>query len=275
MPVTEKNALIRAKDVTGADYLIYPITKAENVDGLVEALAPLASSESVNNVKSEAISAAAADATSKANQAVTDSKAYTNDEVAKDRSRLSALETASATHALTSDMTALSSRVATAEGEIDTLQSDLDTKADSDHEHEIANVTGLQTALDSKAASSHGTHVTYSTTAPVMDGTASAGTASTVARSDHKHPTDTSRASQSDLTSHTGDASVHITSTERINWNEKSSVQLDGDRLSTFNIHKLSQEEYDQAVADGSIDENALYLTPDSAVQFIIWEEDD
>ena len=33
-----------------------------------------------------------------------------------------------------------------------------------------------------------------------MDGTASVGTASTVARSDHKHPTDTSRAAASDLT---------------------------------------------------------------------------
>lgn len=44
------------------------------------------------------------------------------------------------------------------------------------------------------AAASHGTHVSYSTTAPVMDGTASAGSAATVARSDHKHPTDTSRA---------------------------------------------------------------------------------
>lgn len=50
------------------------------------------------------------------------------------------------------------------------------------------------------AAASHGTHVSYSTTAPVMDGTASVGSASTVARSDHKHPTDTSRAAASDLT---------------------------------------------------------------------------
>lgn len=49
------------------------------------------------------------------------------------------------------------------------------------------------------AAASHGTHVSYSTTAPVMDGTASVGSASTVARSDHKHPTDTSRAAASDL----------------------------------------------------------------------------
>ena len=77
---------------------------------------------------------------------------------------------------------------------IDALQEELDS-----HTHAIADVTGLQSALDSKAASSHGTHVTYSTTAPVMDGTASVGSASTVARSDHKHPTDTSRASQADL----------------------------------------------------------------------------
>ena len=47
------------------------------------------------------------------------------------------------------------------------------------------------------AASSHGTHVEYSTTSPVMDGVATVGTASTVARSDHVHPTDTSRAAAS------------------------------------------------------------------------------
>ena len=44
------------------------------------------------------------------------------------------------------------------------------------------------------AAASHGTHVTYSTAAPKIDGTAAVGTAATVARSDHVHPTDTSRA---------------------------------------------------------------------------------
>lgn len=36
MSVSEQNALIRAKDVTGNSFLIYPITKAENVDGLDE-----------------------------------------------------------------------------------------------------------------------------------------------------------------------------------------------------------------------------------------------
>lgn len=73
--------------------------------------------------------------------------------------------------------------------------------------------------LEGKANASHGEHVTFSSTAPVMDGTASVGSASTVARSDHKHPTDTSRAAAIDLTSHTGNTTVHITSTERTNWN--------------------------------------------------------
>ena len=68
------------------------------------------------------------------------------------------------------------------------------------------------------AAASHGTHVSYSSTAPVMDGTASAGSASTVARSDHKHPTDTTRVAQTTFDSHKDD-STHITSTERTNWN--------------------------------------------------------
>ena len=56
---------------------------------------------------------------------------------------------------------------------------------------------GITPANIGAAASSHGTHVSFSTTAPVMDGTASAGSASTVARSDHKHPVDTSRAAAS------------------------------------------------------------------------------
>lgn len=93
-------------------------------------------------------------------------------------------------------------------------------KADKVHTHTISDVTGLQNALDNKANVSHGTHVTYSTASPAMDGTASAGTASTVARSDHKHPTDTSRAAASDLTTHTGNTTIHITNEERTNWNK-------------------------------------------------------
>lgn len=102
---------------------------------------------------------------------------------------------------------------------IDALTTVVDGKANSGHSHAISDVTGLQSALDGKAASSHGTHVSYSTTAPVMDGTASVGTASTVARSDHKHPTDTSRASKTEFDTHNSDTTKHITSTERTNWN--------------------------------------------------------
>lgn len=42
------------------------------------------------------------------------------------------------------------------------------------------------------AASSHGTHVSYGSSAPAANGTASAGSASTVSRSDHVHPLQTS-----------------------------------------------------------------------------------
>ena len=102
---------------------------------------------------------------------------------------------------------------------IEALQSIAAGKADATHDHEISEVNGLQSALDGKAPTSHGTHVSYSTTAPLMDGTASAGSASTVARSDHKHPTDTSRASQTALDEHDENTTKHITSTERTNWN--------------------------------------------------------
>ena len=92
---------------------------------------------------------------------------------------------------------------------VDGLQSALDAKAASGHNHDNVYYTEAEvdTLLSGKAATSHGTHVTYSTTAPVMDGTASVGTASTVARSDHKHPVDTSRAAQTSLDSHTSNKS--------------------------------------------------------------------
>lgn len=103
---------------------------------------------------------------------------------------------------------------------IDALNTVAAGKADKKHTHAIADVSGLQGVLDGKAAASHGTHVSYSTTAPVMDGAASAGTAGTVARSDHKHPTDTTRAAKTDLDTHTSNTTVHITAVERTKWNE-------------------------------------------------------
>lgn len=36
------------------------------------------------------------------------------------------------------------------------------------------------------------------------------------------------------------------------------------ENVSTLKIHKLTQEQYDTALASGSLDENALYLTPNN-----------
>lgn len=102
---------------------------------------------------------------------------------------------------------------------IDALEDIASEKADATHSHAISDVTGLQSALDGKADASHGTHVTFdSTNKPKMDSTAAFGTSTSVARADHVHPTDTSRASQTALDSHISDAVKHITSTERTNW---------------------------------------------------------
>lgn len=53
------------------------------------------------------------------------------------------------------------------------------------------------------------------------DTTASVGTATTVARADHVHPTDTTRAAAADLSKHTSNTTVHITADERNTWNAK------------------------------------------------------
>jgi hypothetical protein len=68
------------------------------------------------------------------------------------------------------------------------------------------NVVGALKFVDEGLASvDHGTHVSFSTANPVMDNgtTGSVGTATTVARSDHKHPSDTSRLSVEDFAAHT------------------------------------------------------------------------
>lgn len=51
--------------------------------------------------------------------------------------------------------------------------------------------SNIQTQLNGKASTNHGTHVSYGTSAPLAPGTASAGSASTVSRSDHRHPLQT------------------------------------------------------------------------------------
>ena len=51
---------------------------------------------------------------------------------------------------------------------------------------------------------------------------------------------------------------------------QKTQVQIIAsdvsEALSTLKIHKLTQEEYEQKVEAGTIDENALYLTPDEVI---------
>lgn len=106
------------------------------------------------------------------------------------------LTTASASKVLSANQGAI------LKGLIDTLQEELDS-----HTHEISEITGLKDSLDNKADKSHGTHVSYDTSAPIMDGIANAGSSNTVARSDHAHPTDTSRAAKEDLDSHVSNKS--------------------------------------------------------------------
>lgn len=71
-----------------------------------------------------------------------------------------------------------------------------------------------------------------------------------------------------DIGEKVGDTSV----SEQINdaVSQKSQVQIialgDTEILSTLKIHKLTQDEYDQEVINGTVDENALYLTPDEEI---------
>ena len=47
------------------------------------------------------------------------------------------------------------------------------------------------------------------------------------------------------------------------------------ENLSTFKIHRLSQEQYDTAVETGNIDEDAIYLTPEGDLSVIVDENGD
>lgn len=89
-------------------------------------------------------------------------------------------------------------------------------------------VTGI-TKSGNTISVSRSTLPAASSTAPKMDGTASVGSGNTWARADHVHPTDTSRASASDLTSHSSDTTKHVTAAERTAWNAKQgSLSFDG-----------------------------------------------
>lgn len=88
--------------------------------------------------------------------------------------------------------------------------------------HTISIVSGGNTK--SVTVPDNDTTYTPASANPVMDGTAAVGTSVKYAREDHVHPTDTSRASASALTSHTEDTTAHITASERTLWNTYSST---------------------------------------------------
>lgn len=76
-----------------------------------------------------------------------------------------------------------------------------------------------------------------------------------------------------ELESKVGDETVADQITDAVS--QKSQVQMvTGDVsevLPTLKIHKLTKAEYEQQIADGSIDENALYLTPDEEIDLSIY----
>ena len=177
-----------------------------NVDGLQAALDGKASSTHNHDAVYDAIGSADA--------ALASAKSYADSAAATVKNDL--LNGAGEAYDTLSELGTLISENVDA---IDALETIAAGKADAVHTHAIADITNLQTTLDGKAAKSHGTHVTFdSTNEPKMDGTAAFGTSTSVARADHVHPTDTSRASKTEFDTHAADTTAHITATERTNW---------------------------------------------------------
>ena len=88
--------------------------------------------------------------------------------------------------------------------------------------------SNIQTQLNGKADASHGTHVTFTTTAPAAAGTASAGSASTVSRSDHVH------AAQTTISGNAGSATkLETARTFRTNLGSTNTASFDGSANAT------------------------------------------
>ena len=105
----------------------------------------------IADAKAEAIETAGTNADTKDEAVLAAAKKYADEEDAKIESRVDALETASGTHALASDVTALAGRVTTVEGKVTTLEGKMtavETKA-ANNETAIGN---LQTAVNGKAS---------------------------------------------------------------------------------------------------------------------------
>ena len=117
--------------------------KFGGADGSVE--------DMIDDAKQEAINTAAGDATTKANKALEDAKKYADEEDAKIESRVDALETASATHALKSEVEAVAGRVTTLETEMDAVEA-LASANKSAHEANASAISALQTTMATKAS---------------------------------------------------------------------------------------------------------------------------
>ena len=92
---------------------------------------------------------------------------------------------------------------------IDSLDDEIDTKADINHNHSDASSSSsgfLSSNLFTKLSNiaTGATKNTASSTNPLMDGTANKGSETDYARGDHRHPTDTSRAPVSHASNGTG-----------------------------------------------------------------------
>ena len=133
------------------------------------------------------------------------------------------------------DVTATVAEVNFLSGVTSNVQTQIDGKAAASHAHgNITNDGKVGTAANKVLTTSTGGTVVATTEGTAFNanfetaaatfkanGTAAVGTATTVARADHVHPTDTTRAAAADLTKHTSDTTVHITAAERTTWNAK------------------------------------------------------
>lgn len=90
----------------------------------------------------------------------------------------------------------------------------LDNKADNEHTHAIADVTGLQDALDAKA-----TQTGLNSLTEVVNGKAASVHTHAISEVTNLQTTLDAKATQANLDSHTGDTVKHITADERAAWN--------------------------------------------------------
>ena len=113
-----KIAALEGVDAGQAEKIAALEAKFGGADGSVE--------DMIADAKQEAIDAAASAADTKDEAILAAAKKYADEEDAKIESRVDALETASATHALASDLTTLAGRVTTVEGKVTTLEGEMD-----------------------------------------------------------------------------------------------------------------------------------------------------